>query len=513
MVQSVVHFRRMDRQDVAFNAVLTLLSRIVPFILALLIIPVTIRGMGVERFGILALVWALLAQLSFFDFGIGKACTVLVAEAVGRGEPRRVGSIVWTALQVQVGLGLLGAGAVFLAVPAIVDLLIVPAALAAETVTTFRIAAICLPFLIGGIALRGGLEGVQRFDVISGIEVLSKCGLLVVPAAGAVLEWRLATIALFLVGTQVLAFAAYVTAALMSLPDFGRGWPVSVAEVGSLIRFGKWIALSSIVGPMMIYLDRWVIGSALNLSAVAYYTTPFDMIFRVSVVSQSVIAALFPALTTLYALKRVESAEAAAGIAARFVLLTVGLIGAAVILLSRDLLTIWLGAEFARQSTTVLQILALGLVINSVARIPYASVQAVGRPDVTAKLHLAELPVYVALLAVGVQIWGIAGAAAAWTTRVALDGILLVIAQRKLSGRPAVPVRSSRLVQGAFVIAAAAGAAATAQVFMQTVGFRVAATAVLLVIGAAAGHRLVLDRADRQVLRDLFNRGMAAVAR
>jgi hypothetical protein len=48
---------------------------------------------------------------------------------------------------------------------------------------------------------------------------------------------------------------------------------------------------------------------------------------------------------------------------------------------------------------------------------------------------------------------------------------------------------------------------------MQTVGFRVAATAMLLLIGAAAGHRLVLDRADRQVLRDLFNRGMAAVAR
>jgi O-antigen/teichoic acid export membrane protein len=262
----------------------------------------------------------------------------------------------------------------------------------------------------------------------------------------------------------------------------------------------------------MIYFDRWVIASLLGVTAVTYYTTPFDMVFRLSVLSQSVIAALFPALSTLYAMKLEDSAVRAAGVAARFVLLVVGLVGIAVILLAEDVLALWLGAEFARESSTVLQVLTVGLVINSVARIPYATVQALGRPDVTAKLHMAELPVYVALLAVCTRAYGLVGAATAWTVRVAIDGILLFVAERRLTGETPSGVESSRIARGGLLIGASAAAAATASA-AQSPSLRVAAAASLVCIAATLGHRLVLDRQERQVLRDLLAKGLAAVAR
>jgi O-antigen/teichoic acid export membrane protein len=94
-------------------------------------------------------------------------------------------------------------------------------------------------------------------------------------------------------------------------------------------------------------------------------------------------------------------------------------------LFAENILQVWLGTDFAVKSTVVLQILALGVLINSLAYIPFALLQGAGRPDLPVKFHLLELPLYIGILWFSVNQWGIAGAAVAWTFRVALDAILL----------------------------------------------------------------------------------------
>src|SRR5207247_10477417 len=64
----------------------------------------------------------------------------------------------------------------------------------------------------------------------------------------------------------------------------------------------------------------------------------------------------------------------------------------------REALAIWLGRNFADNSTRVLQLLAIGVFLNGLANVPFALIQAVGRPDITAKLHLLELPAYLTTL-------------------------------------------------------------------------------------------------------------------
>jgi hypothetical protein len=81
----------------------------------------------------------------------------------------------------------------------------------------------------------------------------------------------------------------------------------------------------------------------------------------------------------------------------------------------------------------VLQWLAAGVFLNSLAQVPLALVQGVGRPDLTAKLHLLELPLYVLGLWWLISTFGIVGAAIAWTLRVGLDAaVLFGMAQRFL---------------------------------------------------------------------------------
>src|SRR5581483_6394516 len=59
-----------------------------------------------------------------------------------------------------------------------------------------------------------------------------------------------------------------------------------------------------------------------------------------------------------------------------------------------------------------------------------------GRPDVTARIHVIELPFYLGALWLGLQYFGIVGAAFVWTARVLVDAILLFVsASRMLGGR------------------------------------------------------------------------------
>ena len=98
----------------------------------------------------------------------------------------------------------------------------------------------------------------------------------------------------------------------------------------------------------------------------------------------------------------------------------------------------------------MLQWLAVGLFINCLAFGPFAVVQGAGRPDLTAKLHILELPVYLVALFGLIKVHGIEGAAMAWTGRATLDAIVLFgLADRFLASRPALKWQSILLLLGA----------------------------------------------------------------
>lgn len=112
--------------------------------------------------------------------------------------------------------------------------------------------------------------------------------------------------------------------------------------------------------------------------------------------------------------------------------MVLGVIVLAIGLFAKEILQIWLGTDFAIKSTTALQILALGVLVNSLAHIPFALLRGAGRPDLPAKFHLLELPLYIGVAWLLISQWGIAGAAAAWTLRGALDAFLLFGATFKI---------------------------------------------------------------------------------
>src|SRR6266849_6646628 len=93
----------------ARNTVWNLLGSGAPMLVAVFCIPILIRGLGKERFGVLTLAWALIGYASLFDLGLGRALTQLVAKKLGAGEDREVPTLVWTSLVLMLLLGAAGA--------------------------------------------------------------------------------------------------------------------------------------------------------------------------------------------------------------------------------------------------------------------------------------------------------------------------------------------------------------------------------------------------------------------
>ena len=102
-------------------------------------------------------------------------------------------------------------------------------------------------------------------------------------------------------------------------------------------------------------------------------------------------------------------------------------------LFAPEWMDLWLGDEYARQGARVAQWLCLGVMLNCLAYLPFALLQARGRADLTAKAHLTELPLYLVALWLLVPAQGIVGAAIAWTLRCAVDAAVLFLLARARS--------------------------------------------------------------------------------
>jgi O-antigen/teichoic acid export membrane protein len=131
---------------------------------------------------------------------------------------------------------------------------------------------------------------------------------------------------------------------------------------------------------------------------------------------------------------------------------------AIVFVFAPELLRAWLGSQYAEQSGTALRILAVGVFTNALAHPLFISLYAKNRPDLPAKFHLIELAIHVPLTIALIRAFGIAGAAAAWTTRVTLDTCLLLWAAARVAEHPMLTVaggRAGRAASGIVLLLAA----------------------------------------------------------
>lgn len=407
----------------AWNSLLNAMGQGAPAIVAVFAVPVLVRGLGIERFGILTLAWAVVGYFGLFDFGLGRALTQVVAERRAVGDHAGINAVVVACLAAMLALGLVAFILAEAASPWLVrDVLGVTPVLRSEALTAFRILAAGIPVVIVSAGLRGALEAYERFDLVNAIRAPLGVANFVGPLLLLPFTHRLTAVVSVLVIARAVSLVAHVVCYRTVVGPFRRTSISADGVFPAVLRSGGWMTVSNLISPIMSYADRFVVGALMSAGAVAFYTAPFDMVSRLTIVPSAVTSTLFPAFAGN------GNKRHTADLFARGLMMTaLGLFSLTlvVVLFAREGLSIWLGAEFANRSAGVLQLLAVGVFINCFAQIAFALVQGVGRADLTARLHLAEVPFYLGLVWWLVGSRGLQGAALAWTLRVSVDAVFM----------------------------------------------------------------------------------------
>lgn len=406
-----------------------------PLLVAIFTIPVLIRGLGEARFGLLTLIWAVVSYFGLFDLGLGRALTQQLASVFARKEHRKVGPLVGTSMVLIAILGVL-AGVLMAASATWGVNLIHDVPDRQEAIDAVYAMALAMPFIVLTSGFRGILEARQAFGIVNLIRLpmglFTFLGPLVVVLFGE--QARIDYIAWVLVAGRVIACAVHAYYAWRVLP-IERGPLIWRADLlMPLCVSGGWMTVSNIVGPLMGYLDRFVVGAFASAQAIAYYVTPQELISKLSIVPSALMAVLFPQ----FAQTSSEFSKATINMIERAASLITALCMPAFVLIalfSSEILTIWIDAQFARSAAQILALMAGGMLVNSISFIPLTWLQANDHSKKVALIHLIELPLFCLLLWGGLRELGIRGAAMAWVARILLDACLLWLTLASLESR------------------------------------------------------------------------------
>jgi O-antigen/teichoic acid export membrane protein len=411
----------------ARNTAINFAGLMIPLGVAVVAVPVLLKALGPDRFGILALAWALVGYFALMDFGLGRALTQAASQALGAGEEERLRQLSVVSLATMFILGIVGGAVTAGLTPWLAySVLEMDPTLRPEAATSFYLLAASLPFVLTTIGFRGLLEAHQHFGLATALRLPYAIFNFVGPLL--VLPWSrsLVPIVAMLVLGRLVMFAAHLIACLRRYPWLIRG--IRLTDVGTLrplLRDGGWMMVSNVISPLMVYLDRFVIGGLISMAAVTFYVTPFELTSKLLFLPAAVLGVFFPAFAATYAQNPTRTAVMVDR-ANRLVLIGVFPAVLFFVAFAREILLFWVGPEqLAPNSATIMQLLTVGMLINSMAQVPVAFLQATRRADLTARVHLIELPVYAAMIIVFGRTLGITGVALAWTLRVSIDTLTL----------------------------------------------------------------------------------------
>jgi len=451
----------MTLKRLASNALWNLSGQLAPLIIALFALPPLVRALGIERYGFLTLAWVLVGYAGLFDLGVSRAMTRLVAQRLAVQDTagaRLVGGVATTFML------LLGAASGALlglfAVPIVDGWLKVPAALRGEAVNAILILAASMPVVLITSAYRGYLEASQAFKPLNLVRIGMGLFTFVGPLVAASYSPRLEVT----VGAVVLmrVFAAWAHAWLAGrYCEFRYRFKMPDRVTGrQLFSLGGWMSVSNVVGPLMTYMDRFILAGLVAVEMVAYYATPYDLMSRTMVLPFAVMGALFPMMAGLGG--DAHKMRETFGAITRMLFVAMFPVVFVAFTLGGPFLRLWLGADFAREGTLVLQILAIGVLANALAQAPANMIQALGQPKWMAIAHLLELPLFLLAIWYFTLHFGIVGTAIAWALRTLLDCVILfALATRNLGGSGVSGARAGLALCCAAALCGASYAAST----------------------------------------------------
>lgn len=418
---------------IAKNTLYNLFGYGIPMLFALILIPKLISSLGIEKFGILNIAWMIIGYFSFFDFGIGRSLTKIISEKIGLKKKEEIPVLFWTSLFLMFLVSLIATITLLFFLPSLIHLFKISPVRQSETLITFYELVFAIPIVATTAGLRGVLEAYQKFGLINIIRVILGISTFLIPLLVIIFTNFLYWIVCFLIIIRIFVWSLYMVQCFRINNKLKSEIRISLKKFKPVFRFSIWITIANIVGPVIAYSDRFLIGFIISASAVAYYATPYEIITKLLIIPSSLVAVLFPMFSASY-FNNPEVSKKMLKRGLKFIFLILYPVIFLIISFAHEGIKLWLGLKFANNSSFILQFLAIGILMNSISLIPNNFFQGIGKPKIPTIVNLIELPFYIIIMWFAIKIKGINGAAFVYMIMASIDAIIMnTIAHRKFS--------------------------------------------------------------------------------
>lgn len=406
-------------------------------LLQLALIPLYIRFMGIEQYGLVGFYLTLQATLQILDFGLSP--TISREMARYSAQPARAGEARDLILTLGVGyfaLGLvIGLGIAFTA-PLIATHWLKVDALPSSTVQNAIILMGVLFILQWPLSFfTGGLMGLQLQVLANGLKIAMQT----LGGVGAILSlWLVSSnIMVFLVWQMVnSALGVSLTMILLwkNLPISGRDTRFNFSLLRNVWRFVTGAASVGLVVAIVTQMDKVISSALVDLKMFGYYTLAGSVVTGLAAISTPVFNAIFPRFSSLIAEERIETLTQLYYRSFQFLAVILWPAMAFLSLFSYEILLIWTGnVEIALNVAPIVTVLAIGTTLNSMTVPPYALHLAYGRMRSLFSILGMDTIIILPVMIFMTIHYGVVGTAISWMIfNVFYFSILLHITHRHL---------------------------------------------------------------------------------
>lgn len=401
-------------------------------------IPLYIKVLGMEAFGLVGLMLSIQALSMLFDLGMGG---VLNRELARRAHDTRaahtLGDLVRTFEWLVWPIALMIVGGVWLASEPLANHWLHPEHLSrAATAHAIAIMGLAVALQWPSSFYANGLSGLERQPVLNlinaGFATLRGAGVLVV------LYWVSPTISAFMWWYAAMgACQSLVSAATLwhMLPtDPQRRATFRAQELRAAGRFAGGLVAIMALAIMLSQLDRIVISAMLPLAELGYFSLAMSVAAGMGRMIQPMFNALYPRYSRLVSLGQQDALTHLYHLSNQCLVVVVAAVAAVLMVFGRDVLYLWTGdAATATKLSLPLSILVAGTALNGLMNLPYAMQLANGWIRLTVGMNLVALMLGIPFCIWAVAHHGITGAAWLWfATNLAFVTIGIPLMHRRL---------------------------------------------------------------------------------
>ncbi len=389
-------------------------------LLSLAFVPLYIKLMGVEVYGLLGIFMSLGALLSLLDMGLSATLSRELSRlSTVDDSAQEARNLVRTFEVVYWGTGVVIGIAVVLLAPFIARYWINSGEVGRETVEyALMIMGMSIAFQWPGGIYSGGLMGLQRQVVLN-----------VIRASMVTLQHVGALLVLLLISPTILAFFFWQSfVGLLTTIALGVWVWKSLSESNSAAKFERALLVKnwrfatgmtgiSLVTVLLTQLDKIIVSKMLSLELFGYYMLAFSVANALNNFSQPLYSVLFPKFTQLVASG--DTVKLASLYHKGTKLLTALLFPVLLtaIFFSTEILALWLNDPIvSANSQPILVLLMIGTSISALLVMPYALQLAHGWTRFSIYKNLIALAFLVPLLLILVDRYQGIGAAVVWLT-------------------------------------------------------------------------------------------------